>query len=135
VIGVPVVELFVSSDRPHLDVFARLCDVDSAGVSTNVSDALLRLTATNAPIGPDGVRRVRFELWPLGHRFAAGHRVRLQVSGGAFPRYPRNPGTGAPLSDPGTDRVTVERSIHHGPDQPSAVLLPVVDGIDPEATG
>jgi putative CocE/NonD family hydrolase len=125
VIGVPVVELFVSSAVPHLDVFARLCDVDPAGVSTNVSDALLRLTADNAPADADGVRRVRFELWPVAHRFAAGHRLRLQVSGGAFPRYPRNPGTGAALAD-GTQRmVAVSRAVHHGPAHPSALVLPV----------
>ena len=80
-IGVPVVELFVSSAVPHLDVFARLCDVDPAGVSTNVSDALLRLTVDNAPVDADGVRRAQFELWPVAHRFQAGHRLRLQVSG------------------------------------------------------
>jgi predicted acyl esterase len=28
------------------------------------------------------------------HRFAAGHRIRWQISGGASPRYARNPGTG-----------------------------------------
>ncbi len=28
------------------------------------------------------------------HRFGPGHRIRLQVSGGAFPRFARNPGTG-----------------------------------------
>ncbi|HEV2927841.1 MAG TPA: CocE/NonD family hydrolase C-terminal non-catalytic domain-containing protein, partial [Propionibacteriaceae bacterium] len=28
------------------------------------------------------------------HRFHAGHRIRVQVSSGAHPRYARNPGTG-----------------------------------------
>ena len=42
--------------------------------------------------------RVAFELWPMGHRFAAGHRIRLQVSSGAHPRYARNPGTGEELA-------------------------------------
>lgn len=28
------------------------------------------------------------------HRFAAGHRLRPQVSGGAHPRFVRNPGNG-----------------------------------------
>nr|WP_230299013.1 CocE/NonD family hydrolase C-terminal non-catalytic domain-containing protein [Actinomadura coerulea] len=31
----------------------------------------------------------------VAHRFAPGHRLRLQVSGGAHPRLARNPGTGA----------------------------------------
>ncbi|MFD8818399.1 CocE/NonD family hydrolase C-terminal non-catalytic domain-containing protein [Streptomyces sp. NPDC059627] len=28
------------------------------------------------------------------YRFAAGHRIRWQISGGAHPRYARSPGTG-----------------------------------------
>ena len=40
----------------------------------------------------DGVWRVTVALWPMGHRFAAGHRIRLQVSSGAHPRYARNSG-------------------------------------------
>jgi putative CocE/NonD family hydrolase len=126
VIGVPVVELFVSSAVPHLDVFARLCDVDPAGVSTNVSDALLRLTVDNAPVDADGVRRAQFELWPVAHRFQAGHRLRLQVSGGAFPRYPRNPGTEASLGDIAQRMVAVSRNVHHGPAHPSALALPIL---------
>jgi predicted acyl esterase len=35
-------------------------------------------------------------LWPTGHCFKRGHRIGIQVSSGAFPRYPRNPGTGEP---------------------------------------
>lgn len=30
--------------------------------------------------------RVPVALWPTAHRFAPGHRLRVQVSGGAHPR-------------------------------------------------
>ncbi len=62
-------------------------------------------------------------LWPLGHRFAAGHRIRLQISSGAHPRYARNPGTG---EDPrtGTRMRAVAIEVHRGERQPSAVVLP-----------
>ena len=39
------------------------------------------------------------------HRFRAGHRIRLQVSGGAHPRYARNLGTGEPLGEATRDEV------------------------------
>jgi hypothetical protein len=42
---------------------------------------------------------VRIELWPTAYRFAPGHRIRIQVSGGAHPRFVRNPGTGAALDE------------------------------------
>ncbi len=42
---------------------------------------------------------VRIELDPVAHRFTAGNRIRLLVSGGSFPRWERNLGTSEP---PGT---------------------------------
>ncbi|MFC3383902.1 CocE/NonD family hydrolase [Couchioplanes azureus] len=90
VAGSPVVELAVSVDNPHADVFLRLCDVDRTGRSRNFSDALLRLD----PSVPAGrVQRLTVRLDQCFHRVAAGHRLRLQVSGGAHPRYARNLGT------------------------------------------
>jgi len=122
-IGDVRVELFISADSEFFDVFARVCDVDAAGVSWNVCDALARVAPERFERDGDGIWRVSFALWPLGHRFAAGHRIRLQISSGAHPRYARNPGTG---EDPGTATrmrpVTIE--IHHGERRPSAVILP-----------
>ena len=61
---------------------------------------------------------------PTAYRFAAGHRLRLQLSGGAFPRFARNTGTGEPLAT-GTRLASTEIAIHHTATRPSAVLLPV----------
>ncbi|UUU26480.1 CocE/NonD family hydrolase C-terminal non-catalytic domain-containing protein [Streptomyces sp. DSM 40750] len=63
-------------------------------------------------------------LWPTAHRFKRGRRIRVQVSSGAFPRYARNPGTGEPLATATTLRAAGRR-VQHGPEHPSAVILPV----------
>lgn len=110
VAGIPTVEVVVSSDNPHHDVFVRLCDVDAKGRSWNVSDRLTRLDAV--PVGEDGLRTVCLELWPCWHRFSAGHRLRLQVSGGAHPRYARNLGTGEAIAT-GTKMRPVTIAVHH----------------------
>lgn len=111
VAGVPSAELTVSADSADHDVFVRLCDVDEQGRSWNVCDRLQRLGA-DQPRGPDGRRTVKIELWPTHHRFAAGHRLRLQVSAGAHPRYARNTGNGEPLaSATGLRAVTI--TVHH----------------------
>ena len=73
-----------------------------------------------------GPRQIRADLWPTAHRFRPGHRIRLQVSSGAHPRYARNPGTGEPLATASSLSVA-EQTVHHDPTRPSAVLLPVVD--------
>jgi predicted acyl esterase len=71
-----------------------------------------------------GTTPARACLWPTAHRFAAGHRIRLQVSSGSHPRYARNLGSGEPLATASTLH-TAQQSVHHDPVHPSAVLLPV----------
>ena len=57
--------------------------------------------------------------------FLPGHRIRLEVSSSNFPRYDRNPNTGAPF---GTDAATVvaRQTIFHDSTAPSRLVLPVI---------
>jgi putative CocE/NonD family hydrolase len=123
-IGPVSVELWLRTSSPHFDVFARVCDVDGAGASWNVCDALQRVEPEGFEPSPDGSWRVAFELWPTAHRFAAGHSIRLQVSSGAHPRYARNPGTGEdPVS--ATKLQPVDVWVLHDAEHPSALVLSV----------
>ncbi|GAA4848965.1 CocE/NonD family hydrolase [Actinomycetospora corticicola] len=114
----------VRAEVEHLDVFVRVCDVDPTGRSVNVTDGIRRLRPGTPAPDDDGTVAVEIELWPVGHRFAAGHRIRVQVSGGAHPRFARHPGTGAPLGD-GRVLVAREREVLHDAAHPSHVVLPV----------
>ncbi|WP_199752600.1 CocE/NonD family hydrolase [Actinoplanes sp. ATCC 53533] len=118
VVGEVSAEIWFRSSLPHADVFVRLCDVDPGGRSTNVCDGLTGLT------GADETTRADVRLWPTAHRFKRGHRIRVQVSSGAFPRYARNPGTGEPRATATTMRAA-DQTVHHGPAHPSAIILPV----------
>jgi uncharacterized protein len=126
-IGHVSVELWLRASAPWFDVFARVCDVDGDGVSRNVCDALTGVAPGRFEQSADGAWHVRFELWPIGHRFAAGHRLRLQVSSGAHPRYARNPGTG---EDPATATADTLRPVDiellHGAEHPSRLVLPAI---------
>jgi putative CocE/NonD family hydrolase len=124
IIGVPEVDLRVTSDREHTDFFARLCEVNPAGVSVNICDGLLRLAPGQPAAAADDTLRIRIELWPVAHRFRAGNRLRLQVSSGAHPRYARNAGTGEPLTT-GRAFAIAHQQVFHDPAHPSAVVLPV----------
>ena len=119
-----------ASNRTHTDLFVRVCDVDMRGVSRNVCDGLQRLSADHPAPAADGTRRVTVELWPTAHRFAAGHRVRLQISSGAHPRFARNPGTGRGL-DEDSPLLAADQLISHDPAHPSSVLLPVMGKTEP----
>ena len=97
IIGDVTAELHVTRGNPNADLFVRLCDVDLRGRSRNVCDGIVRLTEADPLAGT-----VRVSLIAAAHRFGRGHRLRLQVAGGAHPRFARNPGNGqvdAPAKD------------------------------------
>ena len=123
VIGPVSARLRVRASGPHFDVFARLCDVDPRGRSRNVCDGLIRHDPT-APAGTDGVM-ITVPMSATGYRFRAGHRLRLQVSGGAHPRFARNTGTGEPWATT-TRLAVVDLEIVH--DDPEAGLTLPVSG-------
>ncbi|MEV7424449.1 CocE/NonD family hydrolase [Streptomyces sp. NPDC091212] len=117
VIGEVGAEIWFRSSLRYADVFVRLCDVDQRGRSYNVCDGLISLTDA------DELTRATVTLWPTAHRFKRGHRIRVQVSSGAFPRYARNPGTGEPHATATTLRAA-DQAVHHDPAHPSAIILP-----------
>ncbi len=134
VVGPVSADVHLRSTRDDTDLFVRLCDVDPSGASRNVCDALIRLVAGRPERDGEGVARVRFDLWPTAHRFAAGHRLRVQVSSGAHPRYARNPGTG---EDPllATRLLAADQAVFHDRARPSSVTLSVLEGELPAGAG
>jgi putative CocE/NonD family hydrolase len=91
--GFAVLDVSVSVDNPYADLFIRICDVDQKGRSHNITDTLVRLDPT---VAAGEVQHINARLSPCAHRLVKGHRLRLQLSGGAHPQYARNLGTGEP---------------------------------------
>jgi uncharacterized protein len=106
VIGPVSLRVRARGSGPYFDVFARLCDVDPKGTSWNICDGLTRLGGEpgsdedgdgGRAAAADGAwRHVTVPMSATAHRFGAGHRLRVQVSGGAHPRFMRNTGSGEP---------------------------------------
>lgn len=149
VIGPVSIRLQARASSPHFDVFARLCDVDPQGRSWNVCDGLVRLgpsgtssasissaSASTASIGPGGRSwsDITVPMSATAHRFAAGHRLRVQISGGAHPRFARNTGTGEALAT-ATRLVPVDIEIGHAASQPCVLSLPAVRAGDEQVPG
>jgi hypothetical protein len=63
---------------------------------------------------------VTIHLPPTSNLFAAGHRIRIDVSSSNFPRLERNPNTGEPIGRH-THMVEAEQTVFGG-----TVVLPVV---------
>jgi hypothetical protein len=115
VIGRVLLHLTVESAALGSDWVARLCDVDPEGVSRNITDGIRR--TRQAPgrdgQGPDPVE-ILIDLWSTAHVFLPGHRIRLQIAAGCFPRWDRN-----------GDHAACQ-AVHHDPARPPRLVLPVV---------
>ncbi len=88
---------------------------------TERDDGILRLSP-----GALAEEAVTVPMSSTAHQFAPGHRLRLQVSGGAHPRSTRNTGAGEPLAT-ATRLVPTGIEVYHDRGRPSALLLPATD--------
>ncbi len=85
IMGAPVVELEISSDKPQALVAVRLSNVYPGGAATRISYGLLNLTHRDshenpAPLTPGKSYRVRVQLNDMAQVFPAGHRIRVSIS-------------------------------------------------------
>lgn len=122
VIGTPEIALPFSSSNPRADLFVRLCEVDARGVSRALTDGYRRLTPDVDDA--DDADRIRLRLAPLAHRFAAGSRLRVQVSSGAHPLHLRNSGTDDPVRDH-SRLIPSDQIVRVGGRAPAILTLPV----------
>jgi len=74
------------------------------------------------------VQEYKFRLPTVNYEFKPGHRIMVQIQSSLFPLYDRNPQTYVPniLFAKPADYQKATVTIEHGPDERSAVLLPVV---------
>ena len=69
--------------------------------------------------------KVTMLLPPTSNVFAAGHRIRIDISSSNFPRLERNPTTGEPIGRH-TKLVKAEQTVFADAERPSHVVLPLV---------
>ncbi|MGH2461027.1 MAG: CocE/NonD family hydrolase [Chloroflexota bacterium] len=136
VTGSVVVNLWISSSAVDTDVTAKLLDVYPPnedypdGYHLNLVDFILRLRYREGwdrevLLTPGEIYPVRIALPPTSNLFAAGHRIRFDVSSSNFPRFDVNPNTGEPVGRH-THRVIAHNAIYCDPAHPSHVVLPMV---------
>ena len=130
--GPLVVRLFAASSAEDTDFIARLLDVHPNGYAMRLNDGIVRARfrssySSPASLIPDQVLEYHIDCWATSHVFKKDHRVRLEISSSAFPRFDPNLNTGLPI---GTDEMPViaRQRIHHGLRYPSHILLPVMGG-------
>ena len=90
IVGAPVVQLRVSSDKPSALLAVRLCDLRPDGTSALITYGVLNLThhvsrATPEPLEPGRIYEVSLALDQIAYRLPQGHRLRLAISTAYWP--------------------------------------------------
>ncbi|MFT3723364.1 MAG: CocE/NonD family hydrolase [Hyphomonadaceae bacterium] len=138
VLGPIEVHLWVSTDAIDTDFTAKLIDVypPSAeladGYALNLSDSIIRLRYRHGDGKPQFVRPgdivpITITLYPVGNVFAAGHRIRLDISSSNFPRFDVNANTGR-AEDGVRGGVIANNTVHCSARYPSHLVLPLNRG-------
>ena len=136
IVGPIEADLWVETDGPDTDFTAKLIDVypPSAdypkGYAMNLTDGIIRLRYAENPAIPRMRRagemtRVTITLFPTANLFAAGHRIRLDISSSNFPKFDVNPNTGEPDGKALRKRIT-RNAVYVDAGRPSSIRLPVL---------
>lgn len=112
--------LHVSTDAPLTDFTAKLLDVHPDGAAYNLSDGIVR---QHYQAGKP--TKIEINLWPTSNLFLKGHQIRLEISSSNFPRYDRNPNTGAFIPT-AIKMSSARQTVHHSKQYPSYLILPVI---------
>lgn len=97
---------------------------------SNLTDSIARLRYRSGRergllVKPNEPVAVTITLYPTSNVFAAGHRIRLDVSSSNFPRFDVNPNTGEAIGRE-RRRVVADNTVFHELGRASRVVLPVV---------
>jgi len=122
--------LFLSSDVKDTDVTIKLIDVYPDGKAYNLDETIQRVRyreGYDKEVFMETGKVYKVKLTPMStsNYFAAGHRIRIEVSSSNFPRFERNLNTGGNNYDE-VQGVVAHNQIHHSRKYPSVVRLPVV---------
>lgn len=128
VVGTPRLTLWASTDAPSVDWVARLLEVTADGrrlyLAHGLVDAVRALAARGERLEPGLPQRFELRLAPLGVTVPPGSRLRLELTGSAFPSYARNLASGESRLT-GSQPRQARQTVHWGPCCATALELPV----------
>ena len=125
------VTLYVSSDAKDTDFTVKLIDVDENGKAWNLDETIQRMRYRDgydkplAWMEPGKVYKMSFQPMNTSNYFAAGHRLRIEISSSNFPRFDLNMNTGGKNYDEVTGKVA-HNAVHHSKQYPAEVTISVV---------
>jgi hypothetical protein len=130
VCGPVKVRLSAASSARDTDFMAKLIDVWPNGFAQRLTDGMVRARFREGMDKPSLIEPGRsydydLDLWNTCQLYQKGHRLRVEISSSAFPKYDRNLNTGEPLGTT-TRMVTAAQKIFHERERLSYITLPIV---------
>jgi predicted acyl esterase len=136
VTGPSEVRLWVSSSALDTDFTAKLIDVHPPsedypdGFDMILVDSVIRCRYREGfdhevLLEPRVPVPVTISLWATSNLFAAGHRIRVDISSSNWPRLEVNPNTGEAIGRH-THQVVAEQAVYVDARRPSSIVLPVI---------
>ena len=131
--------LYAASDCYDTDWTIRVTDVYPDGRSILMTDGILMARHRHGfdredSLIPGLLDTFNIDLWSIAQVFDQGHRLRIILSSSNYPRFEKNPNTGAPFErDPTVWRIA-NQEIYRSTEFPSHLLLPVLPEQGPHIT-
>lgn len=142
VIGPITAKLFAATSARDTDWMVRLVDVAEDGTAALLCDGAMRARFRDpenegrydpsrlSKIEPEAPLEYTIEFWRgTANRFAAGHRIRIEISSSFFPYFLPNLNTGEDNVGLATVPVVARQRILHDAKRPSHVVLPVIEAL------
>jgi len=129
IIGPLSASIFAASEGKQTDFTVKLVEVRADGYARIIEEGIRRGPdpvngSPAAAMVPTQTYRFSVDLGATAIAIPKGNRLRVEVSSSSFPKYTRNPNTGA-TPETATEFVAVKQTVFHSPQYPSHFTLPV----------
>jgi len=124
------VTLHAASSARDTDWTAKVLDVHPGGFAQRLNDGIVRARYRRSMeeetfLEPGRVESYDIDAWSTCVLLGEGHRLRVEISSSAFPKFDRNLNTGGRIGME-TKGIVADQTVYHDRERPSRVLIPVV---------
>ncbi|OFX29329.1 MAG: hypothetical protein A2W92_11455 [Bacteroidetes bacterium GWA2_42_15] len=119
-LGIVSASLYVSSTMEQTVFMILVQDVFPNDTIINIQEGGKQVKIVN-----NKATKIELESWPTGYQLNPGHKLRIVITSGWFPRYNRNLNTGEPIFS-AREIQTAIQTIYFGPEHPSKITLPLL---------
>ncbi len=122
--------IFISSDCEDTDFTMKILDVHQDGYAQRLQDGITRLRYRNGPFQeasyePGKIIQIEIDMWGMFHEIKKDHRLRIEISSSAFPKYARNQNIAGNQYDT-TNYKVAKQKVYHGQQYSSGIEMQTV---------